>query len=409
MTSALQGADMIDFNNLQRAGHSTTNRAWITNPVRRSLLAIARPYFTYLLGALGELEQRLPGSGGRQHHDDSLKDELLNLSRTLDSLRKDQMAVNYRLGSIEDQVDEQKKAGDGAQAALLRFDPAIETLQQQLVALGRRVADSGVAHTTKQVSGIATLPHNLPLAIRGTSLVLHDGPYGCFMLRQPDLISDQILAGNFWDQHLKSVIERVGGDRTAIDAGAYLGFHTVYMSRYFRTVRAFEPQVEIYRMLCANVLLNNCRNVIAVNAALYDVVGHMSLAEKAQQELPVPSQGGDVDYGRICNAAALAFRLVEGANTATVPAQTVDQLGLTDLGFLKVDTQGSDLHVLRGACATMQRCRPIIAIEFERELAKIHNSTLDDYHELFNDLGYVVEVLDERGNGKQIDLLATPR
>jgi hypothetical protein len=62
----------------------------------------------------------------------------------------------------------------------------------------------------------------------------------------------------------------------------------------------------------------------------------MSLAEKAQQA--IPSQGGDVDYGRICNVAAFAFRLVEGANRATGPPQTADQLGLTDLGSLKVDT-----------------------------------------------------------------------
>ena len=234
--------------------------------------------------------------------------------------------------------------------------------------------------------------------------------HGRFVLRQPDLISDHILAGAFWDAHLKPVIERAGAaDRTAIDAGAYLGFHSAYMARYFRTVHAFEPQVEIYRMLCANLLLNNCHNVIATNAALYDTAGRMGLANSAEQEIPVPAQDGQVDYDRIGNAAALTFHLVDARDPAAVPAVTVDQLGLADLGFMKVDTQGSDLHVLRGARATIQRCRPVITAEFERELARQHGNTLDDYHRFFDEAGYAVEVLDDRSEGKQIDLLATPR
>ena len=485
---------MADLHSLQCAAHSATRRRWFTNPVRRAVFAVAKPYFNYIISSLAEverrtqelateverrtqelaaeverraqglaaeverraqglateLERRAQELATRQQHGDLLKNELLNVDRMLDGLRKDQMAVNYRLGSIEEQAEEQKKTGDAFQAALLKsgaplealrqelqalrhradtmeaeqqkwdtaraalvqFCPTVESLRQRFDALHHRIdgiVDSAVGTQTQKVSGITTVPRNVPMALRGTSLVLHDGPYGCFILRQPDLISDHILAGGFWDAHLKSVIERAGGDRTAIDAGAYLGFHTVYMSRYFRTVRAFEPQAEIYGMLCANLLLNNCRNVIPVKAALYDEQGHMALAERTQQEIPLPCQGADIDYDRIGNAAALAFRLVDSGNPGAVPAHTVDQLGLTDLGFMKVDTQGSDLHVLRGARTTIRRCRPILAIEFERELAKIHNNTLEDYHGFFEDLGYIVDVLDERGHGKQIDLLATPR
>jgi FkbM family methyltransferase len=426
---------MADIDSLQRAAYSLTWRRWITNPVRRAVFAAGKPYFYYIIGALAELQRR------------SASDELLKLGRMIDGLRKDQMAVNYRLGSIEDQEQEklsegsqaallqfgssveslrqellatrhraddieaeQKKASETAQAALLQFGALVESLRQSTEALHHRVdgiEDSAVGH--QKVSGISTLPHNIPVALRGTSLVLHDGPYGCFILRQPDLISDHILAGGFWDAHLKSVIERAGANCTAIDAGAYLGFHTVYMSRYFRTVHAFEPQTEIYQMLCANLLLNNCRNVIAVRAALYDEPGFMRVAGRTQQEIPVPSQANNIDYDRIGNAAALAFRPADAGSKAATPAQTVDQLDLTDLGFMKVDTQGSDLHVLRGARTTIQRCRPIVAVEFERELAKIHNNTLDDYYSFFDDLNYTVSVLDERGDGKQVDLLANPR
>ncbi len=92
-----------------------------------------------------------------------------------------------------------------------------------------------------------------------------------------------------------------------------------------------------------------------------------------------------------------------------VRTRTIDELDLIDLALIKVDTQGSDLHVLKGARATIQRCRPIITAEYERELAKGHGNTLEEYYHYFDEMAYDVQVLDNRGDGKQIDLLATPR
>jgi hypothetical protein len=134
----------------------------------------------------------------------------------------------------------------------------------------------------------------------------------------------------------------------------------------------------------------------------------MSLADGAHQEIPLPRRHGLVDYNHVGNAAALAFQLSAPDTPTAVEARTIDQLGLTDLGFLKVDTQGSDLLVLRGARITIERCRPVITAEFERDLSAPHGTTFDDYDRFFNELGYQVDRMDERGNGKQIDLLATP-
>ena len=181
------------------------------------------------------------------------------------------------------------------------------------------------------------------------------------------------------------------------------------MSRFFRVVHAFEPQIEIYRMLCANLLLNNCRNVTAINGALYDVPGYLRLADNARQEIPLPVADGAIDYDRIGNAAALTFQVTDEGDPKGVCTRTIDQLGLTDLAFIKVDTQGSDLHVLKGARATIRGCRPVITAEDERELAQCHGNTLEHYYLYFDEMDYDVQVLDNRSDGKQIDLLATPR
>jgi FkbM family methyltransferase len=181
------------------------------------------------------------------------------------------------------------------------------------------------------------------------------------------------------------------------------------MSRYFGTVYSFEPQVEIYRMLCANLLLNNCHNVIATNGALYDVEGQMRMAPPAVQEISVPRDGTQPAYDAIGNAAALMFELAPAPDEQSVPCRTIDGMGLTTLALLKVDAQGSDLHILQGARATIARCRPAIVAECERELTRAHHHTIDDYRAFFAQVDYDVKVLDDRSSGKQIDFLAIPR
>jgi len=114
-------------------------------------------------------------------------------------------------------------------------------------------------------------------------------------------------------------------------------------------------------MLCTNLLLNKCRNVTAVNSALYDVLGYLRLADRVRQEIPLPVTDGAVDYDRVGNAAALTFQMTDESDPRGVRTRTIDELDLIDLALIKVDTQGSDLHVLKGARATIQRCRPIIS------------------------------------------------
>ena len=181
------------------------------------------------------------------------------------------------------------------------------------------------------------------LGARGLTLV--SGPSGRFIIRSQDLIGQTVLQHGVWEQHVRDAIERYSQpDKLAIDAGAYIGLHTVHLSRFFREVLAFEPQQPIFRMLCANLLLNNCENVRELSLALYDRDCAMTLGSADQQNVPVIMTSGKIDYSAIPNAAGLALH---PRTDGKIPARTVDALNLDDVGFIKVDTQGSDLRVLR--------------------------------------------------------------
>jgi FkbM family methyltransferase len=230
-----------------------------------------------------------------------------------------------------------------------------------------------------------------------------------FLVRKHDLIGHLIAEGREWEPHVRAAIERAARpDAVAVDAGAYIGLHTVTMSRSFRLVYAFEPQRGIYQVLCGNLALNGCLNVIAHNSALYDCNGSMRLAPPERQEVSTPLLGGQPDYSRISNAAALTFEVVE-TGSGEVHATKLDDLHLEEVALVKVDTQGADLRVLRGAEDTLRRCRSLVLFEWERDLAAQHGTKLDDYYSFFAAIGYDIAVLQETSVGRQADYIATPR
>jgi FkbM family methyltransferase len=244
--------------------------------------------------------------------------------------------------------------------------------------------------------------------VQGTSLVIAAGKYGRFLLRQPDIISQAVMEKKYWDPHLKSIIENVGSQElVAIDVGSYFGFHAIHMARHFRQVYAFEPQTRIFQMLCANILLNEMKNITAFNNALYEYECFMRLSPAAAQKIPVPFIGSTIDYDRIENAGALTFELADKSSVDSIRALTIDSWNLDDVGLIKIDTQGNDLSVLKGARETISRCRPIIVFEYEKELS--HLESFVHFEEYFEGLHYDLKLLTTQVEGKQSDYLATPR
>ena len=300
-------------------------------------------------------------------------------------MSKDIPAIHDRLAGLEEALTQIDRTGLPSAPSLPQADPA----------KGPMVLEPG----------------NVVMMGTGGLALTHPSAGTRFLVREHDLIGRIIVEGGEWEPHVRAAIEQAstrGG--VAIDAGAYIGLHTVTMSRHFDQVHSFEPQQAIYQLLCGNIVLNDCRNVVVHNLALYDNAGRMHLAPPERQEIPVPMLGDRPDYGSISNAAALTFEQADGADvTEVVDAITVDQLALDRVSLIKVDTQGADLHVLRGAEETIRRCRPVVLFEWERNLGAMHGSSLEDYTVFFEKLDYDLSILFDTSPGLQADYIALPR
>jgi FkbM family methyltransferase len=183
-----------------------------------------------------------------------------------------------------------------------------------------------------------------------------------------------------------SVIEQVLslGD-VCFDIGANIGIYSCVMARITGNpagIHAFEPANHIRRKLIRNLRLNSFDAVI-VNAF---GLGAQDTEKEFFEIREGIERGGVSSFVQNENYAALGASSFE---TRNVPVRTLDgyiaEIGLTSLKFMKIDVEGFEIDVLRGAKETIERFRPFILLEFDN---KRHADDADEMRAFFDRLGY---------------------
>lgn len=155
----------------------------------------------------------------------------------------------------------------------------------------------------------------------------------------------------------------VGPGVVVIDGGANIGTHTVALAKRMTgwgEVMAFEPQERVYYALAGNVALNNCFNASARRTLLADTTGH-ALIPQLDHQRPANFGGLSMKQGiRQDPGQPVLFDKNAMAPAATV---AIDDLNLKRLDILKLDIEGMEPDALRGAAATIERCKPIVYVE----------------------------------------------
>jgi FkbM family methyltransferase len=155
-----------------------------------------------------------------------------------------------------------------------------------------------------------------------------------------------------------------------VDVGANIGTFSIHLATLSGGVEilAFEPQRLVYYQLCANVLLNNARNISAFQLAVGSSKGtvRVPVLDPYQEKFP-----GSVTL----DPAVVAVRATIPGVAETEPnlrAQSFETVELATLderlagkaaSFLKIDVEGMELAVLQGATAVLDRSRPVIFAE----------------------------------------------
>ncbi len=139
-----------------------------------------------------------------------------------------------------------------------------------------------------------------------------------------------------------------------VDVGANFGFYTWFASRYAATVHAIEPLPWVAAMLRSGF---RNRNVEVHECALSDQSGSVELR----------SPRGNIGFSTIEPSNELEGKADLSAGVARIQVETrrLDDIPTGRVSCLKIDAEGHEQEVLRGAWETLERCRPAVIIEVE--------------------------------------------
>jgi FkbM family methyltransferase len=167
-----------------------------------------------------------------------------------------------------------------------------------------------------------------------------------------DLIEDQdqVVAlvarrGDFEPLTIKTWLKVVRPGSTAVDVGAYSGLYAIAAARAGARAVAIEPLPLLYARLIENAQRNGVDiRVLQVAASHVDGVAHFW------------SKGGLSSTSRLGEFPGSKKKI-------QVETVRLDSLQLDDVSAIKVDVEGFESLVVRGALAILERDRPALILE----------------------------------------------
>lgn len=193
----------------------------------------------------------------------------------------------------------------------------------------------------------------------GDSVPVLAGPLkGRRLLRQHGLPNLSMLFGTYEADFAAVFAARSQGCRVVYDVGAHAGYFALLAAGHLSSggvVQAFEPVPENARDCREVVGLNQLSDCIRVEqVAMSDSVG------TAQLVTPASSTSGIL-------SSAVRHTEIDQNTAIEVPTSTLDRFILDEGNprpdVIKIDVEGAEALVLRGAARTLDTVRPTVLIE----------------------------------------------
>ena len=206
---------------------------------------------------------------------------------------------------------------------------------------------------------ILSKPLGSPIDDTDQQQIVSLAPTNVYLLPQVNL-DYYVKNGLFECQLIEWCKQFCSKDKAFLDIGAHSGTYTISLADCAKVVYSFEPQKMTYYSLCGSVALSGKENVSCLQ------VGLGSPEQVGKQTLKIVSNDGG---GSSLHSATGILR------EETIEIKTLDEYGLENIGFVKMDVEENELFVLKGALETIRKNKwPTILFE-----SNFENVELFDY------------------------------
>jgi FkbM family methyltransferase len=163
-------------------------------------------------------------------------------------------------------------------------------------------------------------------------------------------------------EEFKLAVANSNTDTMAIDVGANCGVWTCKLSKYFNHVKAYEPLEEIFSALAKNATAINTEIYRLAVGSQQSQVYMTSLKNNTGGSFIIRSKDG---MTKLLNDIKRNPSKLDKMNYPQLVTQTTIDKEIQDqhVGFIKIDVEGYELEVLKGAKQTIQNFKPVIMVE----------------------------------------------
>lgn len=212
-------------------------------------------------------------------------------------------------------------------------------------------------------------------------------PDGQFLIpNSDDHIKYALEIDGVWEKPTLDICrEYLKIDSIVIEVGAHIGSHTIPIAKICKEglVYAFEMQRMLINLNITNSVINGLTNIVHFREAVSDT-----------NELKIFKE---VDYS--------GFYLDKEVNSGAVRIQAIDEKDgivptnlttldvkfkfLNKLNLLKIDAEGHEVNILKGAMELIKKHKPLILTEFDSNNQQEIIDLLPDYN--FKDVSHFYE------------------
>ena len=182
--------------------------------------------------------------------------------------------------------------------------------------------------------------------------------------------ADSITIIDYQKNKLDEALTYVKNFNSAIDAGANYGLMSYNLNSKFSKIHAFEVDISVRECLRKNVEKFQLDNVVVYDYGLSDKEETVSLIYNKH------SFGTSVNKNQ----------------SGECPCTTIDSFNFQDIDFIKMDCEGYEPYILRGAENTIKKFKPVILMEDKNLSKKYYGEEGNLAVEILLSWGYTMEV-----------------
>ena len=189
-----------------------------------------------------------------------------------------------------------------------------------------------------------------------------------------------------FEPHMVKLFRTIAsGSEVILNIGANIGCTAILFGELSKRVYAFEPSQTTFAFLKKNILASGLHNIFIQNIGLGSKSGEYPLTFA-----PSYRAGGFISNLTQASAGHMIERIV-----IRKMDDIVRSLNLSSIDFIKVDVEGFEGHVLRGATQTLALYRPVVLLELNHWcLNAFQRTSIPDFFDLLRSMFPILLAVD---------------